>query len=78
MRVAEGLDRSHSQVVADLKVSDDGDGLVVRVDVTGDAELEQWAAERYLPPLETELECPVRVDVQTTSPRRFRKSARAR
>ena len=78
VRVAEGLDRSHSQVVADLKVSDDGDGLVVRVDVTGDAELEQWAAERYLPPLETELECPVRVDVQTTSARRFRKSARAR
>ena len=30
---------------------------------TGDAELEQWAAERYLPPLETELDCPVRVDV---------------
>jgi len=51
---------------------------VVRVSVTGDAELEQWAAERYLPPLETELECPVRVDVQTTSARRLRKSARAR
>jgi exopolyphosphatase/guanosine-5'-triphosphate,3'-diphosphate pyrophosphatase len=78
VRVAEGLDRSHSQVVADLKVSDDGDGLVVRVGVIGDAELEQWAAERYLPPLETELECPVRVDVQSTPARRFRKSARAR
>ncbi len=78
VRVAEGLDRSHAQVVAGLKVSDDGDGLVVRVDVTGDAELEQWAAERYLPPLETELECPVRVDVQAASARRLRKSAAAR
>jgi exopolyphosphatase / guanosine-5'-triphosphate,3'-diphosphate pyrophosphatase len=78
VRLAEGLDRSHAQVVAGLKVSDDGDGLVVRVDVTGDAELEQWAAERDLPPLATELACPVHVDVQAASGRRFRKSARPR
>src|SRR6188508_546212 len=46
VRVAEGLDRSHAQVVGDVKVSADGDGLLVRIDVRGDAELEQWAAER--------------------------------
>ena len=64
--------------MTELTVADDGDGLVVRVAVTGDAELEQWAAERYLPPLETELGCPVRVDVQATPARRFRKSAQTR
>jgi exopolyphosphatase/guanosine-5'-triphosphate,3'-diphosphate pyrophosphatase len=78
VRVAEGLDRSHAQVVGDVKVSPDGDGLLVRVEVSGDAELEQWAAARDLPPLETELACPVRVDVQSASGRRFRKSAPAR
>jgi hypothetical protein len=55
-------------------VTDDGDGLSLRVDVTGDAELEQWAAQRYLPPLEAELDCPVRVDVQAAAGRRLRKS----
>jgi exopolyphosphatase / guanosine-5'-triphosphate,3'-diphosphate pyrophosphatase len=78
VRVAEGLDRSHAQVVADVKVSAAGDGLMVRVDVTGDAELEQWAAERYLPPLEAELACPVRVDVRTASARRVPRTAAAR
>jgi exopolyphosphatase/guanosine-5'-triphosphate,3'-diphosphate pyrophosphatase len=74
VRVAEGLDRSHAQVVADLTVTDDGDGLSLRLGVTGDAELEQWAAQRYLPPLEAELDCPVRVDVQAAAGRRLRKT----
>jgi exopolyphosphatase/guanosine-5'-triphosphate,3'-diphosphate pyrophosphatase len=81
VRVAEGLDRSHSHVVADLTVSpgDDGDSLLLRVGATGDAELEQWAAQRYLPPLERELDCPVRVDVDTAPGRhRFRKVTRKR
>jgi exopolyphosphatase/guanosine-5'-triphosphate,3'-diphosphate pyrophosphatase len=70
VRLAEGLDRSHAQVVADLKVTpDESDGLVVRVEATGDAELEQWAAQRYLPPLADELECPVRVDVEAGATR---------
>jgi exopolyphosphatase/guanosine-5'-triphosphate,3'-diphosphate pyrophosphatase len=71
VRLAEGLDRSHAQVVADLKISpDDADGLVVRVDVTGDAELEQWAAQRDVPPLAAELDCPIHVEVEAGGSRR--------
>jgi len=50
----------------------------VRVEATGDAELEQWAVERDLPPLQSELECPVRVEVQAVAGRRFRKNTTAR
>jgi exopolyphosphatase/guanosine-5'-triphosphate,3'-diphosphate pyrophosphatase len=85
LRIAEGLDRSHAQVVGDLKVTGDGeDGLLLRVEATGDAELEQWAAQRFVAPLESELGCPVRVDVQAPAaspaapPRRFRKADSAR
>ncbi len=78
VRIAEALDRSHAQVVTDVKVADTGDGLVVRVDVVGDAELEQWAAVRHLPPLEAELACPVHIEVQAPPARRFRKTAAAR
>jgi exopolyphosphatase/guanosine-5'-triphosphate,3'-diphosphate pyrophosphatase len=71
VRLAEGLDRSHAQVVAELKVStDQGDGLVVHVEATGDAELEQWAAQRYVAPLADELDCPIRVEVEAGSSRR--------
>ena len=72
VRLAEGLDRSHAQVVSELTVADDGDGLVIRAAAGGDAELEQWAAQRYLPPLEEELGCPVRVDIQGSSAARRR------
>jgi exopolyphosphatase / guanosine-5'-triphosphate,3'-diphosphate pyrophosphatase len=77
VRLAEGLDRSHAQLVSQLTVADDGEGLAIRVDVSGDAELEQWAAERYLPPLETELGCPVRVDMRLTGARPPHAHARA-
>jgi len=77
VRLAEGLDRSHAQLVSQITVADDGDGLVIRVEASGDAELEQWAAERYLPPLEGELGCPVRVDLQVAGSRGSPARARA-
>ena len=77
VRLAEGLDRSHAQLVSQLTVADDGDGLVIRVEATGDAELEQWAAERYLPPLEAELRCPVRVDLRLAGTRPSHARAKA-
>jgi exopolyphosphatase / guanosine-5'-triphosphate,3'-diphosphate pyrophosphatase len=79
VRVAEGLDRSHAQVVSGLKVSpDDGaDGLQVRVEATGDAELEQWAAQRFLEPLADELDCHLRVDVLPAAGRRRSRRAAA-
>ncbi len=63
VRVAEGLDRSHAQMVQDLDVKDLGDTLLVQAEAHGDAELEQWAAMRYLAPLEDAIGKPVRVDV---------------
>jgi exopolyphosphatase/guanosine-5'-triphosphate,3'-diphosphate pyrophosphatase len=79
VRVAEGLDRSHSQVVSGLKVlaDDDRDGLQIRVETSGDAELEQWAAQRFLEPLAEELDCHLRVDVQPESGRRRPRRAAA-
>jgi exopolyphosphatase/guanosine-5'-triphosphate,3'-diphosphate pyrophosphatase len=46
-RLAEGLDRSHTQVVRDLKVSTKGQTMRIRLHVAGDAELEMWAAARH-------------------------------
>jgi exopolyphosphatase/guanosine-5'-triphosphate,3'-diphosphate pyrophosphatase len=47
VRLAEGLDRSHAQVVGGLDVSTRGETLVVRMRAAGDAELEAWAAHRH-------------------------------
>jgi exopolyphosphatase/guanosine-5'-triphosphate,3'-diphosphate pyrophosphatase len=63
VRLAESLDRSHAQIVSDLTVEDRHDDLLLRVKATGDAELEQWAAQRYLAPLEAALKRVVRVEV---------------
>ena len=63
VRLAEGLDRSHAQIVSDLTVEDRHDDLLLRVKATGDAELEQWAAQRYLAPLEDALKRVVRVEM---------------
>jgi exopolyphosphatase / guanosine-5'-triphosphate,3'-diphosphate pyrophosphatase len=67
VRLAEGLDRSHAQIVTDLTVEDRHDDLLLRVKATGDAELEQWAAQRYLAPLEDALKRVVRVEVKHAS-----------
>jgi exopolyphosphatase/guanosine-5'-triphosphate,3'-diphosphate pyrophosphatase len=55
LRVAETLDRSHSQVVERLVVRlNRRDGVIV-VHTRSDAELETWAASRQLPPLSAAL-----------------------
>jgi exopolyphosphatase/guanosine-5'-triphosphate,3'-diphosphate pyrophosphatase len=68
VRVAEGLDRSHAQIVQDVSVKDGGDALLVHADAHGDAELEQWAAQRYLAPLEDAIGKSVRVEVDGAGP----------
>ena len=55
VRLAEGLDRSHTQVVRDVKVSTKGPTMRIRVHVAGDAELEMWAAARHSEALADEL-----------------------
>jgi exopolyphosphatase/guanosine-5'-triphosphate,3'-diphosphate pyrophosphatase len=46
MRIAEGLDRSHYQLIRDLKVMRRGDRWTIRVGARRDAQLELWAARR--------------------------------
>lgn len=73
VRLAEGLDRSHGQVVKDLKVTDTGDVLQVQLVTRGDAELELWAAGRHAEPLAALLDC--RIEVDAGRPRRRGKDA---
>ncbi len=51
VRLAEGLERSHSQVVAAVNAADSDAALTLRLDTRGDAELEVWAARRHAAPL---------------------------
>jgi len=63
LRLAEGLDRSHAQIVSDVMLTDREDGLQLTLAAAGDAELEHWAAVRHLEPLEDALRKPVHVQV---------------
>jgi hypothetical protein len=46
MRIAEGLDRSHYQLIKELKVTRRGERWMIRVTARRDAQLELWAARR--------------------------------
>ena len=61
LRLAESLDRSHSQVVASLTLEDRGKDALLTLHTTGDAELELWAASRHAEPFEQLVGKPVRV-----------------
>jgi exopolyphosphatase/guanosine-5'-triphosphate,3'-diphosphate pyrophosphatase len=63
IRLAEGLDRSHSQAIAGLDFVPRGDHFLVRLRADGDAELELWAAHRQAAPLERVLGRPLRFEV---------------
>jgi exopolyphosphatase/guanosine-5'-triphosphate,3'-diphosphate pyrophosphatase len=65
LRLAEGLDRSHAQVVGTLNVAPEDDRLRIRLTSTGDSELERWAAERHARPLAALLGIPVEFEVAT-------------
>jgi exopolyphosphatase / guanosine-5'-triphosphate,3'-diphosphate pyrophosphatase len=51
LRVAESLDRSHGQVVDQVELQAWGDRCLLRLRAHGPAELERWAASRYVDPL---------------------------
>jgi exopolyphosphatase/guanosine-5'-triphosphate,3'-diphosphate pyrophosphatase len=63
LRLAEGLDRSHAQVVTAIDVVPKGNAYVIRLRASGDAELELWAAHRHAAPFEEILERPLRFEV---------------
>jgi hypothetical protein len=61
LRVAESLDRSRAQLVESVRVRRKGRHWTLRVACRGDIELELWAAQRNLRPLEEELDGEVTV-----------------
>jgi exopolyphosphatase / guanosine-5'-triphosphate,3'-diphosphate pyrophosphatase len=63
VRLAEGLDRSHTQVISSLHLRDVGEVYLVRLQSTGDSELELWAAQRHAAALESVLGKPIRFEV---------------
>ena len=80
LRLAEGLDRSHAQVVTSLDVVPRGNAYLIRLRAAGDAELELWAAHRHGAALERVLHRPLRFDVSgrpTARPRTGHKKERA-
>jgi len=52
LRVAENLDRSHSQVISGVTVKARQGDMRVELAASGDAELEMWATGRHIAPFE--------------------------
>ena len=63
VRLAEGLDRSHSQAVTAVDFVPRGDDYLVRLRAAGDVELELWAAHRHAAALERVLRRPLQFEV---------------
>jgi exopolyphosphatase/guanosine-5'-triphosphate,3'-diphosphate pyrophosphatase len=66
LRLAESLDRSHSQAVASIEFHDRGDDGLLRIRARDEAELELWAAQRHAGPFERLIGKPLRAEVSTT------------
>lgn len=60
LRLAEGLDRSHSQIVEQIEAERTETDLLVRLCATSDPELELWAAHRHGTALAKVLGRPIR------------------
>jgi len=63
LRLAESLDRSHSQTISTIDLRDRGDDGLLQIRTAGDAELELWAAGRHAAPFERILGKPLRIEV---------------
>lgn len=63
VRLAEGLDRSHSLALGGIDLYRRAGEYLARLRATGDAELELWAAHRHVAPLEAVLGRPIRFEV---------------
>jgi exopolyphosphatase / guanosine-5'-triphosphate,3'-diphosphate pyrophosphatase len=66
VRLAEGLDRSHTQVIERLTAAETDGTLRLQVQARGDAELELWAAHRHAEALARALG--LRIDVVAAAP----------
>jgi exopolyphosphatase / guanosine-5'-triphosphate,3'-diphosphate pyrophosphatase len=67
LRLAESLDRSHSQSVASVDLHDRGEDGLLQIRTGGDAELELWAASRHAQPFERLFGKPLRIEVSRNS-----------
>ena len=67
LRLAEGLDRSHSQPLSAVDLHDRGADTLIQLRTAGDAELELWAAHRHVIPFERMLGKPVRFEIRGTT-----------
>jgi exopolyphosphatase/guanosine-5'-triphosphate,3'-diphosphate pyrophosphatase len=70
VRLAEGLERSHSQVISRLRVrpaAKRGKAWKIDIRTTGDAELELWAANRHAAVLSDLVGHPITFDVRSAS-----------
>lgn len=79
LRVAESLDRSHSQIISGLDLRDRGPDLLMTIYAGGDAELELWATQRHVAPFEKVVGKPVAIEVAVPAARAesSRRTARA-
>jgi exopolyphosphatase/guanosine-5'-triphosphate,3'-diphosphate pyrophosphatase len=77
LRVAENLDRSHSQVISGLAVRTKKDTIRLELTASGDAELEMWATGRHVQPFEQVVGRPVKLALSEAS-RVTRPTAKAR
>jgi exopolyphosphatase/guanosine-5'-triphosphate,3'-diphosphate pyrophosphatase len=73
VRLAEGLDRSHGQVIKRIRASLSSRALTVKLTAAVDAELELWAASRHAEALASVLETEVVFDLTSTARRRTAK-----
>ncbi len=67
LRIAEGLDRSHYQLVRGVRVMRGRDAVTMRVSARGDAQLELWAARRRSDLLAELIDAPVRIALERVS-----------
>ena len=76
VRLAEGLDRSHAQVLESVALIDRGEDYLLQLRSSGDAELEQWSAGRHVEAFEEMVDKPVRFELNAVAARRKPKPAR--
>jgi exopolyphosphatase/guanosine-5'-triphosphate,3'-diphosphate pyrophosphatase len=69
VRLAEGLDRSHTQVIKGLRVGLGASRLMVKLAASSDAELEVWAAARHAAALEAALDTGIAFEVTRATQR---------
>jgi exopolyphosphatase/guanosine-5'-triphosphate,3'-diphosphate pyrophosphatase len=63
LRLAEGLDRSHAQVLDGITLQDRGADCLLQMKTGGDAELELWAAARHAGAFEALVGKPLRFEL---------------